>query len=165
MYVGEKVSLHCTSPTVSPVSITWLYRPNPASSGSVLWRIVGDQMSQVDTSGRLSLKKTASTDFHLVIHDVLQTDSATYVCSVDVGYEKQHVTVLNVRGIEHTRSFHSMEYILLYPHMRIYYFQLVKENVRIIAVLPRKWCHNNEHFSELAPHHNGKTAGIEYGMK
>jgi len=24
-----------------------------------------------------------------------------------------------------------------------------------------KWCHNNKHFSELASHHGGKTAGID----
>jgi len=25
----------------------------------------------------------------------------------------------------------------------------------------RKWCHNNKHFSELATHFGGKTAGID----
>jgi len=31
----------------------------------------------------------------------------------------------------------------------------------------RKWCHNSKHFSELAPHHGWKTAGIDirYGME
>jgi len=54
-------------------------------------------MSQVDTSGRLSIKKPTSSDFHLVIHRVLSTDSGTYTCSVDAGVY-QHVTVLVVRG-------------------------------------------------------------------
>ena len=39
--------------------------------------------------------------------------------------------------------------------------QLVQESVRIITILLRKWCHNNEHFSELAPHHGGKTADMD----
>jgi len=30
------------------------------------------------------------------------------------------------------------------------------ENDLIITVLLRKCCHNNKHFSELAPHHGGK---------
>ena len=42
--------------------------------------------------------------------------------------------------------------------------QSVWENVRIIVILLRKWCHNNKHFSEFAPHHGGKTAGVG-GMK
>ena len=32
--------------------------------------------------------------------------------------------------------------------------------MRIITVL-RQWCHSNKHFSKLAPHHGGKTAGID----
>ena len=35
------------------------------------------------------------------------------------------------------------------------------ESVRIITILLRKWCHNNKHFSEPAPHQGGKTAGID----
>ena len=31
----------------------------------------------------------------------------------------------------------------------------------IISILLRKWCHNNKHFSELAPHHGEKTADID----
>ena len=62
-------------------------------------------MSQVDTSGRLSLKKAASSDYHLVIHDVRDADSGTYVCSIDNGHEKRHVTVLNVTGIQNSAAF------------------------------------------------------------
>jgi len=37
-----------------------------------------------------------------------------------------------------------------------------KENVRfIITILLIKRCHNSKHFSELAPHYDGKTAGID----
>jgi len=36
---------------------------------------------------------------------------------------------------------------------------LVKKNVPVVTDLLRKWCHNSIHFSELAPHHGGKTAG------
>jgi len=35
------------------------------------------------------------------------------------------------------------------------------ENISVIVILLRTWCHNNKHFSELAPHHGGKTAGID----
>jgi len=38
---------------------------------------------------------------------------------------------------------------------------LVEENVCIIAILLTKCCHNNKHFSELAPHHGEKTAGTD----
>jgi len=104
VYVDEKVTLHCTSPTPTPSSVTWRYRSNSASHDSILWRIDGDQMSQVDTSGRLSLNTTDSNaSFHLVIHNVLQADSGIYLCSIDAGHEKQHVTVLNVGGIENMR--------------------------------------------------------------
>jgi len=34
-------------------------------------------------------------------------------------------------------------------------------NVRIIAILLRKWCHNNKHFAEVAPQNGGKTVGID----
>jgi len=30
-----------------------------------------------------------------------------------------------------------------------------------LTVLLRKWCHNNKRFAERAPHHGGKTAGID----
>jgi len=103
VYEGEKVTLPCTSSTAIPNSVTW--RRQSTSESTILWKIVGDQMSQVDTSGRLSLKKTASNDFHLVIHNVLKTDSATYICSVGADDEKQHVTVLDVRGIENAVVF------------------------------------------------------------
>jgi len=39
--------------------------------------------------------------------------------------------------------------------------RLVSENVRVVTVFLRKWCHSSTHFSELAPHHGGKTAGID----
>jgi len=140
--VGESVTLHCTSPIVSPTSVTWHRRYNSASGGSVLWRIDGDQMSQVDTSGRLSLKKTASTEFDLVIHDALRNDSGTYVCSVDAGHEKQHVTVLNIKGIKSTATlavgtilisvftcFQSAFVYLSLSNQRIYTTQVIKRKV------------------------------------
>jgi len=34
------------------------------------------------------------------------------------------------------------------------------KNVRIIAILLRKWCPNKKHFAELGLQHGGKTAGI-----
>jgi len=37
---------------------------------------------------------------------------------------------------------------------------LRNENVRITTILLRKWCHNNKHFSELAPQHGRKAASI-----
>jgi len=56
--------------------------------------------SQIDMSGRLSLKKTTSSDWCLVIHNVLPTDSGTYFCSIIYAdRELQHVTVVNVTGI------------------------------------------------------------------
>jgi len=42
---------------------------------------------------------------------------------------------------------------------------LVEENVCIIAILLTKCCHNNKHFSELAPHHGEKTAGTDMVWK
>jgi len=27
-----------------------------------------------------------------------------------------------------------------------------------MSIVPRNWCHNNKHFSDLAPPHGGKTA-------
>jgi len=30
---------------------------------------------------------------------------------------------------------------------------MAQENVRIINILLRNWCHNNKHFSELSMHH------------
>ena len=39
--------------------------------------------------------------------------------------------------------------------------QLVYENVRIIAILLRKWCPNKKRFAELDLQHGGKTAGID----
>jgi len=30
-----------------------------------------------------------------------------------------------------------------------------------ITILLRNWCRNNRYFSELAPHHGGKTAGMK----
>jgi len=35
------------------------------------------------------------------------------------------------------------------------------KNVHIITILLRKWCHNNKQFTQLAPRHGGKTAGID----
>jgi len=43
--------------------------------------------------------------------------------------------------------------------------QSVWENVSIIIILLRKWCHNNKHFSEFAPHHGGKTAGVDMAWR
>ena len=37
----------------------------------------------------------------------------------------------------------------------------MQENVCVIIILLRKWCHNNKHFSELDSHRGGKTAGID----
>ena len=31
----------------------------------------------------------------------------------------------------------------------------------MVIILLRKWCHNNKHFSDLAPRHGGKTAEID----
>jgi len=31
----------------------------------------------------------------------------------------------------------------------------------MVTVLLRKWCHSSKHFADLAPHHGGKTAGID----
>jgi len=57
-------------------------------------------MSQFDTSGRLSLNRTSGDDdFRLVIHEVQPTDAGTYTCSTEAAFEKQHITVLRVRGI------------------------------------------------------------------
>ena len=100
-------------------------------------------MSQVDTSGRLSLKKTSSTDFHLVIHDALRTHSGTYVCSVGAGHEKQHVTVLNIKGIKKSTAtlavgtilisvftcFQSAFVYLSLYNQRIYTTQVIKRKV------------------------------------
>jgi len=58
-----------------------------------------DRITQFNTSGRLSLNRTVRNNFRLVIYGILQSDSGTYSCSVDIGYDKQHVTVLNVTGI------------------------------------------------------------------
>jgi len=33
--------------------------------------------------------------------------------------------------------------------------------VCIITMVLKKWSHNNKHFSDLVPHHDGKTAGID----
>jgi len=57
-------------------------------------------MNQFDTSGRLSINHTAEDDFRLVIHQVQQTDSGVYMCSVDVGYDNRHVTEIVVIGIK-----------------------------------------------------------------
>jgi len=43
--------------------------------------------------------------------------------------------------------------------------QLAGQNVRIITILPIKRCHSKKHFSELAAHCGGKTAGTDDGMK
>jgi len=39
--------------------------------------------------------------------------------------------------------------------------KLLFKNVCIITILLRKWCHNDKRLAELAPHHGGKTAGID----
>jgi len=44
---------------------------------------------------------------------------------------------------------------------RIKLNQFLKENVRIITILLRKWCHNNKHFAEPASRHGGKTGEID----
>jgi len=106
-HVGDKVTLNCTSPRDNPTSVTWHYQSSSAST--VLVRIEEDGISHLDTSGRLSLNRTARNSFFLVIYGTLQSDSGTYSCSVDVGYEKQHVTVLSVRG---------RLYIVLLPYCR-----------------------------------------------
>ena len=95
--VGDNVSLNCTSPTDNPSSVTWTHGSNPSST---LLRIEGQQMSQFDTSGRLSVNHTAEDDFRLVIHQVQQTDSGVYKCSVDVGHENRHLTEIVVIGIK-----------------------------------------------------------------
>ena len=56
-------------------------------------------MSHFDTSGRLALNQTDSEDFRLVIHDVQQSDAGRYTCCVEAAFEKQHITVLRVKGI------------------------------------------------------------------
>jgi len=43
--------------------------------------------------------------------------------------------------------------------IRIKLNQFVYENIHIITILLRKWCHNNKYLSKLA--HGGKTAGID----
>jgi len=55
-------------------------------------------MSHFDTSGRLALNRTGKSDFHLIIYEVQQSDSGMYNCSIDIEFEKQHVTVLHVKG-------------------------------------------------------------------
>jgi len=34
-----------------------------------------------------------------------------------------------------------------------------------MTILLRNWCHSNRHFSELAPYHGGKTAGIDMARR
>ena len=98
--IGEKVLLHCASPRDNPYSVTWRYQSSGNSNKSiVLARIEQDRISQLEISGRLSLNRTVRNSYHLVIHEIQQSDSGTYTCSVDVGYMKQHVTVLNVKGM------------------------------------------------------------------
>ena len=99
--VGEKVTLNCTSPRGLdyPTSVTWLHQLSSSNNNSVLFRIEGEQMSQFDSSGRLALNQTDGRhDFRLVIHEVQLNDTGRYTCSVAAAFEKQHVTVLRVRG-------------------------------------------------------------------
>ena len=97
--VGDKVTLNCTSPRVNATSVTWRYRSSISNDSSVLFTVKNGIVSQIDTSGRLSLNRTVRNVFPLVIYAAEQSDSGTYFCSVDVGYERQHFTVLRVRGI------------------------------------------------------------------
>jgi len=55
-------------------------------------------MSQFDTSGRLAVNGTGASNFHLVIHEARHSDAGRYACSVDSAFEKQHITVVRVRG-------------------------------------------------------------------
>ena len=43
--------------------------------------------------------------------------------------------------------------------------QLVQENVRIITILLKRWCHRNKHFAELASHQGEKNSWHRYAMK
>ena len=93
------MTLNCTSPRDNPASVTWRRQSSCISNeSSVLARIEEGRISRLDTRGRLSLNRTVRNNILLVIYGILQSDSGTYSCSVDVGYEKQHVTVLLVRG-------------------------------------------------------------------
>jgi len=58
-----------------------------------------NRVSLFETSGRLSLNRTVRNTYHLVIHETHPSDTGTYSCSMDVGYMKQHVTVLSVKGM------------------------------------------------------------------
>ena len=100
VYVGDKVTLSCSSPIDSPNSVMWRHRSSSFSNDSaVLLKIEGDHMSHFDTSGRLALNQTGRDDYRLVIHDVQQSDAGRYTCCVDAAFEKQHITVLRVKGI------------------------------------------------------------------
>jgi len=99
--VGEKVILQCTSPRDDPASVTWSYQSFSDHTDDLvdILRIQKDKITQPKWSGRISLKSDGTRSFSLAIYGLLQSDSGTYSCSVDVGYEQQHVTVLSVTGI------------------------------------------------------------------
>ena len=131
-HVGERVTLNCTSPRDNPSSVTWSYRSSSASNDStVLVRIEEDRISHFDNSGRLSLNRTVRNTYHLVIYGSQQNESGTYWCSVDVGYEKQHVTVLNATGI----SCSLLTYLLAYFFLTVYVFVVFTSVVFLIYFL------------------------------
>jgi len=116
--IGGKVTLNCTSPSDNPSSVDWFYESSSVSNDStILVRIEEGKLSVLDASGRLSVNRSLSNSYFLVIYGVQQNDSGKYVCSVDVGYKKQHVTFLNVIG---KYSYYFTEYLFA-----CYVFELI----------------------------------------
>jgi len=96
-HVSERVTLTCVSPADDPISVTWRYQSSRESNeSSVLLRMEEGVIRELNSSGRLSLNRTLRNHSDLVIYEVLQSDTGTYTCTIDVGYWKQHVTALKV---------------------------------------------------------------------
>jgi len=122
---------------------------------------VGPQIFSAFLGPQICTLTTVYNNIKLSLHKEYLIKSVTISWPID--REKwRHISVVAIRSpfCRSTPSY-CVYTVKIYRVIRIKLNQLVQENVRISAILLRKWCPSKKRYAELDLQHGGKTAGID----
>lgn len=91
--IGGRITMPCRTTLTTPVD--WYYLPLDDERSRVIC-LAGNIISNY--SNRITLDRSALSDFSLTIHNVTREDEGVYVCREDAGLEMEHRNYLNIQG-------------------------------------------------------------------